>query len=195
MIKPGERSPLNVTKEAKHRVFVGLGWDPHEKPSLGETIGALVGVREKHHDLDLSCFYYDAQKTPMGVVTAEPEHYSNASGRIYHSGDNVEGVGEGDDEQISVELKDLPDSIHHLVFKASIKSGHNFNDIRDPEIRLCDGYTERCFLETPLCSDQDAYVFARIFRADNDWQMVFIDEFIVNSTLNDLKNTLKAYLD
>ncbi|MGH1399197.1 MAG: TerD family protein [Alphaproteobacteria bacterium] len=174
--------PLNVTQEAAHRIFVGLGWDPNDSPSLRDKIGALIRKRASHHDLDLSCFYYDADGKALGYVTAAPEHYSNATHSIYHSGDDSEGIGDGDDEQISVELKNLPDNVYHLVFKASIKSGHNFDEIKEARVRLCDGYTERVFEDVGIHSDMNAFVFLHLTKDNGQWRYVRIDRYLNNDT-------------
>ena len=60
-MKKGETKPLNVTKEAQHRVVIGLGWDPADAPKLIKKIGSLAKGLPTHHDLDLSCFIFDAQ--------------------------------------------------------------------------------------------------------------------------------------
>jgi len=190
--------PLNVTQEAQHRIFVGLGWDPNESPTLIDKVGAFIGAREAHHDLDLACYYYNKDKVCLGYVGVDARHATNPSGSIYHSGDNVEGVGDGDDEQISVELKNLPPNIHHLVFKASIKSGHSFDDIAVPEIRLCDGYTERVFLEKTLAhgAQKNAYLFAHVYRGarDGEWLLNHIDAFESNIDADAWKDALAKHL-
>ena len=89
----GQDIPLNVTQKSRHRIFVGLGWDPNESPTLKDKVGALIGKREQHHDLDLACYYFNKDGACLGWVGADPEHGSNPSGSIYHSGDSVEGVG------------------------------------------------------------------------------------------------------
>ncbi len=197
-MNPSETSPLNVTQEGHHRIFVGLGWDPNENPDLGDKIGALIGTRKAHHDLDLSCFFYDTEGACLGAVTAEPQSYSDESGAIYHSGDNVEGIGDGDDEQISVELKNLPENVVHLIFKASIKSGHHFSDVKDPLIRLCDGYTGHCFLDTSLheqdANNNNAYVFVHISREEDGWNLRSIGEFLKNEPIERMKSILGDYL-
>lgn len=190
-------TPLNVTQKSKHRIFVGLGWDPNESPTLKDKVGALIGKRDTHHDLDLTCYYYNRDGACLGHVGVAPEHSTNPSGSIYHSGDSVEGIGEGDDEQISVELINLPPNIHHLIFKASIKSGHSFNEVAAPEIRLCDGYTERCFTEASLeDGTKDAYIFVRVYRGDNEgeWLLHDIGAFIASSQVTAWEDTLSQYL-
>ena len=119
-IQKGEKGPLNVTKEARHRVFVGLGWDPNEETGLIDKAKALVKGQELHHDLDLSAYVFDADARMISHICAESGRHTDQTGKIYHSGDNIEGLGDGDDEQISVELKDLDPLIAHIIFTASI---------------------------------------------------------------------------
>lgn len=192
-------SPLNVTKQSRERIFVGLGWDPNESEASG--LAALLHKLKKHHDLDLSCYFYNKKKEPIGFVSADSKYHANASGTIYHSGDNEEGIGDGDDEQISVELKTLPDDIHHLIFKASIKSGHSFDEINSPEIRLCDGYTNRCFLNARLDQKHDAtgkkhdaFVFAQLKRIDSGWAYRDISIFLQNTDPVTWQGILQDYL-
>jgi len=189
---------LHVSDTETQRIFVGLGWDPNESPTLKDKVGALIGGREAHHDLDLSCYYFNQDNVCLGYVSADAEHGSNPSGSIYHSGDSVEGIGDGDDEQVSVELKKLPPNVQSVIFKTSIKSGHSFGEVAMPEIRLCDGYTERCFFETALDGgdDKDAFIFARVYRgADADtWILDKICAFADNLSAEEWKDALCRYL-
>ncbi|MEM7651052.1 MAG: TerD family protein [Pseudomonadota bacterium] len=173
--------PLNVTQEGNHRVFVGLGWDPNENLGLKDKALNALGLKDAQHDLDLSCYIYDSNKRYIGHVSIEEGREADQTGKIYHSGDNVAGVGDGDDEQISVELKDLDPAIHSLVFKASIKSGHRFNEVNAPEIRLVDAYSRRQFWHASLQKDgntKPAFVFASITKNQNGgWVTRDISEF------------------
>ncbi len=176
------RASLNVTQEANHRIFVGVGWDPNDNASLLQEITHAVKGKPLHHDLDLSCLIFDEQKNLLESVTADPAQAANQSGKIYHSGDNTEGIGDGDDEQISVELKDLDSDIHHIVFMATIKSGHSFSDVTSPEIHLSDGYSNRRFLYIDLQkapdNDKPAFLFVHIYKANGEWQLHNISTFV-----------------
>ena len=186
--------PLNVTQQAKHRIFVGLGWDPNERPGALDSIGALLGFRKTAHDLDLACFIYDTDANYIDAIS----HGASKAIHIYHSGDSQEGIGEGDDEQISVELKDLDPHIHHIVFTASIKSGHVFADIASPEIRIGDGYSNHVFLRSALDAkeghDHSTYVFARIYRTGESWALHEINEYHRRSDIQNWPDFLKRYL-
>lgn len=183
-LEKGQHGPLNVTKQARHRIFAGLGWDPKEKASLMEKAKALVGGPKTWHDLDLSCYMYDSNKALVDSVTAKADKHIDQTGNIYHSGDNVAGLGEGDDEQISVELIHLPENIHHIVFTVTIKTGHTFSDINSPEIRLADGYSGHEFLSLPLSvpegRDKSGFIFAHIYRSEDSdgWALHNISQFL-----------------
>ena len=181
-ITKGQTVPLNVTQEARRRIFVGLGWDPNESISIKDRAMGALGLQHNHHDLDLSCYIYDANKRYISHVSTEDGRQTDQTGKIYHSGDNVEGIGEGDDEQISVELKDLDPAIQAIIFKASIKSGHSFDEITAPEIRLVDGYSNHDFLHVPINqphNDKPAFIFASLIKTpDNQWNVRHIGEFV-----------------
>lgn len=179
----GQTMLLNVTKEAQHRVVVGLSWDP-AKPGFLDKMCDMAGVKPAHHDLDLLCFIYDAEKNLIDTVSADADHAIDRSETIYHSGDNIEGHGGGDDEEISVELKNVPDSVHSIVFVSFIKTGHKFKDVNIPEIHLADGYTGRDFLHIDLNdgdqSSCNGFIFCKIFRdtsKENSWALTNISNF------------------
>ncbi len=197
-LEKGEHSPLNVTRKAEHRVFAGLGWEPHAKPGMLEKLGAALGFTKIDHDLDLNCLLFSAKKNLIGAVSTLPGYAADISGRVYHSGDNIAGVGEGDDEQVSVELLKLDPSIHYIVFTAMIKSGHTFGEIDSPEIRLADGYSNHNFLITPLNhlegKAKSAFAFASIYRKDDGWNIHNISTYIDVTALQKPNGALTALL-
>ncbi len=198
-IPKGESFPLNVTKEGRQRIFVGLGWDPNESVGLKDRALGKLGLKDTHHDLDLSCYIYDQNKRYISHVSVEEGRAVDQTGQIYHSGDNVKGVGEGDDEQISVELKDLDPAIAMIVFKASIKSGHTFNEVTQPEIRLVDAYSRRVFLELSLQegneNNRPAFVFTALLRApEGTWSVHHISKFIDAPEDGHWAEKIKSYI-
>ena len=198
-LKKGESAPLNITDTSRRRVFAGLGWAPNEKTGLLDKAKAMAGGRSTNHDLDLSCYIYDINRAFIGCVCAKDGMHIDQTGKVYHSGDNVQGLGGGDDEQISVELKGLDPVIHSVLFMASIESGHFFHEVNDAHIRVGDGYSEHIFLEHSLNSsvsnEKNAYVFARINKdVEDTWHLSYIDEYFTLSDEQDLAAALKQYL-
>lgn len=182
-IQKGETKPINVTKQGNERVFVGLGWDPQVAKNFLARLQDTVTGKQTFHDLDLSCYLYNQHKAFVSVISGKIGQIADESGAIYHSGDDTEGIGGGDDEQISAELANIPDDIHHIIFKATIESGHKFKDIDRPEIRIVDAYTDRQLIKIDLIRDDtlnaSTYIFCRLHRDETTpslWHIHFIDE-------------------
>jgi len=189
---------LNVTKEARERIMVGLGWDPADEANFIEKVKSVASAKELYHDLDLACFTYDKDHNFIASVSAEPGQSIDHTGRIYHSGDNVEGHGEGDDEEISVELKDLDTNIYHIIFTAEIRTGHVFREIDAAEIRIADGYTNHNFVKTALIDDdgldKNTYVFVHIYRNGDEWNLHHVGEYLDSDNVEEWPTTLKNFL-
>ena len=199
-LEKGSHRPLNVTQESRHRIFVGLGWDPKDSTfGFIDQISMLFKRRIKVHDLDLSCYIYDANNSLISTVDVEAINASDDSGKIYHSGDNVDGMGGGDDEQVSIELKNLNPDIANIVFAVTIKNDDTFDQVKAPEIRIVDGYSNREFLAAALNREEaekkSGYVFLRLYPGDDGWMMHFIDEFFDAGTEKDLTEFLKSFVD
>lgn len=194
----GYRGPLNVTQKAQQRLFVGLGWDPKEGASLLENVSALVKGKALHHDLDLSCYIFDPNKALIDVIGVKNKSASDKTDNIYHSGDNIEGIGDGDDEEISVELKGINPDIAHIVFVVKIISGHCFGEIETPEIRMVDGYSGRVFVQTNLSrkesAEESGYVFAELCFDDGVWMLHYIDAFFNMRTQKDIAELLHSFI-
>ena len=198
-LEKGEHAPLNVTQKAKHRVFAGLGWEPHTENNALEKIGVALGLAHTNHDLDLSCLLFDGDKNLVSVVSTAPGHGADMSGHVYHSGDNTGGEGDGDDEQISVELLELGPAIQYILFAASIKSGHVFGDIDSPVIRLADGYSNHNFLQAALDHPEgrgkNAFAFASLYRAGNGWNIHNISRYLDDAALQKPNGALSDLLE
>lgn len=191
--------PLNVTKTAKHRIVVGLSWDPALPKGILDKLCAITTGKDTHHDLDLSCYIFGADQKFLNLVSANKVLSSAADGHIYHSGDNIEGAGDGDDEEISVELKGLSLEIQNLIFTASISSGHYFEEINVPEIHLYDAYTQHEFLKFDISSvdikHSDFLAFMRLERInEEDWMLHRLCSFSKAPEENGILDHIKQYL-
>jgi tellurium resistance protein TerZ len=196
-LNAGEIAKLKYSAEARHRVLCGLRWDPIDHDV---KTGILSGPENiSTYDLDLACVLFDEHGDAIDGVSAQPEENIDDTGFVYHSGDDVDGEGDRDDETISVELKELPEHIHHIIFVAEIQSSHSFSDIINPAIRIADAKTDKSQLFIPLNDqtqqDKNGYIFARMFRHADGWMVHFIDEFFHSENIPDLISHLKRYLN
>ncbi|MBL1067577.1 TerD family protein [Streptomyces sp. 7-21] len=158
---------VSLSKEAPGltAVTVGLGWD------VRTTTGA-------DFDLDASALAVDAS----GKIISDQHFvfYNNLTspdGSIQHTGDNLTGEGEGDDEQIKVNLAGLPPEVDKVVFPVSIHDadarGQNFGQVRNAFIRVVNqnGDTEIARYDlTEDASTETAMVFGEIYRHGAEWK-------------------------
>lgn len=218
----GQSIPLLYSREARQRIVVALNWDSRmqaqaparkskpqapvqkqtdqeeESPYVHKVEGSFNVVTETY-DLDLVCLIFDASGTLIDAVSPDPQESIDRSGKIYHGGDETRGVGDTDDETISVELKDLPAPIHHLVFLAICQSGHSFERIAAPQARIMDGLTDvellRSDLGKPGAPGKTACVIARLHRGGPEgWMLHNILEFRVDRKVEDWGAEVRPFL-
>jgi tellurium resistance protein TerD len=158
---------VSLSKEAPGltAVTVGLGWD------VRTTTGA-------DFDLDASALGVNA----TGKIVSDQHFifYNNLKspdGTIEHTGDNLTGEGEGDDEQIKINLAGLPADVDKIVFPVSIHDAdarsQNFGQVRNAFIRVVNqnGDTEIARYDlTEDASTETAMVFGEIYRSGADWK-------------------------
>ena len=123
---------VSLTKQAPGlaAVTVGLGWD------VRSTTGT---------DFDLDASAILADRTGKVLSDAHFVFFNNLSspdGAVEHTGDNLTGEGEGDDEQVEVDLTRVPAEVDRIVFPVSIyqaeQRGQSFGQVRNAFIRVLD---------------------------------------------------------
>lgn len=160
-------SSLSLSKEDPTlvRTRVGLGWD------VRSTDGAAF-------DLDASALLLDADNK---VRTDEDFIFYNqpkdSVGSVVHQGDNKTGEGDGDDEQITVDLSLVPADVVKIVFAVSIhegqERGQNFGQVRNAYIRLLNDDTQAEVVRYDLSEDAGAEAalnFAELYRHNGEWK-------------------------
>ena len=158
---------VSLSKEAPGltAVTVGLGWD------VRSTTGT-------DFDLDASAILVD----PSGKVTGDKDfvffnNLQSADGSVKHLGDNLTGEGEGDDEQVDVDLATVPAGVDKVVFAVSIyegdKRGQSFGQVRNAFIRVVNKAGGAELARYDLSEDastETAMVFGELYRNGADWK-------------------------
>lgn len=128
------------------RLRVGLKWQPLEGDVrvFRQQWGIfrwlnfrLTKPVKKSFDLDLICLVFDTENRLKNIIGPETSNLVNENTSIFHSGDETDGVGIMDDEDITVQLKDLPPDVKALFFLVH-SNNHNFRDCRNAECRVFD---------------------------------------------------------
>ncbi len=194
----GDNAPLDFTMKARHRVVVGLSWDPRiDKAGFFDK---LKGDNQQH-DLDVICFVYDDQGKYIDYVGAEAQDSMARSGKIYHSGDDMTGEGDGDDEFISLEFADMPPEVYQIIFVVEVRSNHAFEDVDAPEIRVADGMDNKnlfhTFLDDPEGKSAKACIPLKLYRdmaAETGWSIQNISDYPDITGIEDWAGYLSRYL-
>ncbi|MDM8215111.1 TerD family protein [Desulfovibrio piger] len=182
---------ISLAKEADHpldRVFMGLGWDAAQK---GGFFGRLMGSGDI--DLDASCVMFDADKQPVDVVYFG--QLASKDGSVRHSGDNLTGEGDGDDEIINVILSNVPDTIHYLVFTVSSYRGQTFDEVANAYCRLVDDRNQEIARYTISGGGSfTAMIMAKLYRHNGEWKMHAVGESMSGTTVADMINPIRSIL-
>lgn len=118
------------------KLHMGLGWDPAEKKGGGGFLGKLFGGGGDSIDLDASCIVCAADGTAIDLIWFQKLKADDGS--IVHTGDNLTGEGDGDDESIKVDTAKLPANAAHLVFTVNSYRGQTFNEVANAFCRILD---------------------------------------------------------
>jgi tellurium resistance protein TerD len=158
---------VSLTKEAPGltAVTVGLGWD--ERTTSGQDF-----------DLDASALMVNAS----GKIVSDSHfvffnNLSSPDGSVEHTGDNLTGGGDGDDEQIKVNLAAVPVEVDKVVFPVSIyeadSRGQSFGQVRNAFIRVVNQADGRELTRYDLSEDasnETAMIFGELYRNGRDWK-------------------------
>ena len=169
------------------RVMVGLGWD-EVKQSRG-----FFGPRKQDIDCDASAILCAGGKLVNNSDVVYFGNLRHSSGAVVHMGDNLTGAGEGDDEQILVDLSALPGQYDKIVFVVNIyqamQRSQQFGMIQNAFIRICDGETNQELCRYNLSENYDgmtAMVFGELYRHKGIWKFNAIGQPTKDNSVGDL---------
>ncbi len=162
------------------RVRMGLGWDAMKKKGL------FGGLKSQTIDLDASCLIFDASSRLLDQVWFN--QLRSKDGAVEHTGDNLTGAGEGDDESIIVDLQALSPTVTTLVFVVNSFTGQNFTQIENAFCRLVDASTETELARFDLTGSgtHNAQVMAKVTRGQQGWNMTAIGAIANGRTFKEL---------
>jgi tellurium resistance protein TerZ len=186
---------ISLEKEAGGgltRIIMGLGWDSGKRG--GGLLGGLFGGGGSSVDLDASCLMFDEAGNLLDTVWFR--QLSSRDGSVQHTGDNLTGEGEGDDEQIRVELAAIPAQVKSLVFTVNNFSGQDFSQVNNAFCRLVNGSDHREIARYDLScqGSHTAMVMAKVYRHGGEWKMHAIGETGSGQTVAQLLPQIQAHL-
>jgi tellurium resistance protein TerD len=164
-LNKGGRLSLSKEDPSLKKVMVGLGWDARV------TDGAAF-------DLDASAFLLGAgDKARSDADFIFYNQLKSACGSVQHTGDNLTGDSEGDDEVIMVDLTAVPAEVQKIAFTVTIHEAEqrrqNFGQVSNSYIRLVNADTTVEIARYDLAEDastETAMIFGELYRHGAEWR-------------------------
>ena len=165
-LSKGQKVDLTKKNPGLKKIMVGLGWDVNAFDSGSDF------------DLDAAAFMLGANgKCPTEKEFIFYGNLKHASESVIHMGDNLTGEGEGDDEQIMIDLSKVPANIERIAFTVTIYDAEarrqNFGQVSNSYIRLVDESNEMELIHYDLGEDfsiETAVVVGELYRHNGEWK-------------------------
>lgn len=169
---------INLTKEAPglKNAVVGLGWDVLESAGSADldAMVLLLGADGKVRSSQDFIFYGSA-KVDGKIKTVD--------GSVEHTGDNLTGEGDGDDEQIKVNLETVAADVERIAFIVDIynarSKNQNFGQVKNAFVRLFNGDDQTEIVRYDLSEDYSgkiSVVVAELYRNNGEWKFKALGE-------------------
>lgn len=181
----GQRVSLEKVSPGLTEVFIGLGWDVKATDTgynfdLDSSL-FMLGSNEKLISDNHFIFYNN-------LTSPDPDK------SLQHMGDNLTGVGDGDDEVIKVNLNKVPSDVQKIIVTVTIheaqQRSQNFGQVRNAFVRIVNAQTKEEAVRYDLVEDysiETALIMAELYRKDGDWRL--------NAVGSGYQGGLKALLD
>ncbi len=165
-LSKGQKVDLTKGNPGLKNIMVGLGWDVNAFDSGADF------------DLDAAAFMVeDSGKCPTEKEFIFYGNLEHTSGAIKHMGDNLTGEGEGDDEQIEVDLTKIPANVSKVAFTCTIYEAEtrrqNFGQVSNAFIRIVDESSGTELIRYDLGEDfsiETAVVVGELYRHNGEWK-------------------------
>ena len=165
-LSKGQKVDLTKGNPGLKSIMVGLGWDVNAFDSGADF------------DLDAAAFMLGADgKCPTDKEFVFYGNLNHSSGAVNHMGDNLTGEGEGDDEQIQIDLSKIPANIEKIAFTVTIYDAdqrrQNFGQVSNAFIRIVDESSNTELIRYDLGEDfaiETAVVVGELYRNNGEWK-------------------------
>ena len=165
----GQRVSLEKVAPGLTEVFVGLGWD--------------VKAMDTGYDFDLDASAFLLGRNEKIISDNHFIFYNNLTSpdsakSVEHTGDNLTGAGDGDDEVIKINLPKVPAEVQKIVITVTIhdaaKRGQNFGQVENAFVRVVNAQTNQEVIRYDLVEEysiETALIMAEIYRKDGEWRL------------------------
>ena len=200
MVNLTKGQKISLTKESSglKNVMVALGWD---EAKIQPVKFSLFSRKPKQHSIDCDASAILLDENGKCTDNSDVIYFGNLthkSGTVKHQGDNLTGEGDGDDEQILVDLANLPSKYCKIVFVVTIYKAdarnQNFGMIQNAYIRIVDtsnGNKELCkfnLSDDINYNDKTSMLFGELYRHNGEWKFNAIGEGLYSVGISNIVN-------
>ena len=159
-LSKGQKVDLTKSNPGLKNLIIGLGWDTNKYDGGNDF------------DLDASVFLLNAQ----GKVNSDKDfvffnNLQGGNGSVVHTGDNLTGEGDGDDEQITVDLSAVPAEVEKIAFTITIHEAEARS--QNAFVRVVNAASNEELIRYDLVEDfsiETAVVVAELYRHNGEWK-------------------------
>ncbi len=170
-LQKGQKVDLTKGRAGLSKVIVGLGWDTNKFDGADFDLDAcafLLGENGKCASAEDFVYY---------------NNLKHKSGSVEHLGDNLTGEGEGDDEQVTINLSQVPANVSKIAITVTIhmaaERNQNFGLVSNAFVRVLDEGSNTELLRYDLSEDysiETALVFAELYRHGAEWKFAAVGQ-------------------
>ncbi len=177
---------LSKASSALSQLTFGLGWDPLRAKKKG-LFGGLFSGGAGSIDLDASCILLNKNGNVLDTIWFG--QLKSRCGAVVHSGDNLTGEGDGDDEVIRVNLEKLSANVEYLAFTVNSFRGQTFNEVENAHCRVLDQNNQE--LARYQLTEQGSHtgiIIASLSRQNGSWDFTAHGQAAQGRTIDDMKS-------
>ena len=192
-LQKGQKVSLSKGNPGLSRIVVGLGWDEAKPVSTGGFFGSLFSAAPQTIDCDAFAIMLRGGRLVSRQDVVYFNNLTHFTGAVKHMGDNLTGAGEGDDEQIVIDLQRVPMEYDRIVIAVNIYQAHqknqHFGMIKNAFIRIVNAASNQEMLRYDLTENyggMTAMVFGEVYRYNGEWKFNAIGSGTRDGSVGDL---------
>ena len=185
-LQKGQKVSLSKDNAGLSRIVVGLGWDEIKQPRK------LFGPKTQDIDCDAFAILLQNGKLLSNQDIVYFKNLTHISGAVKHMGDNLTGAGDGDDEQIVIDLNAVPSQYDRIVLAVNIYQAYarnqHFGMIENAFIRLVDARNnnEMCIYNlSENYSGMTAMLFGEVYRYNGEWKFSAVGQGTTDGSIGE----------
>ena len=188
-LQKGQKVSLTKDNAGLSRIIIGLGWDEVEQKR------GFFAPKPQEIDCDASAILLTNGRLVDKNDIVYFGNLTNSSRTVMHQGDNLTGAGEGDDEQIKIDLSKVPAEITKIAFTVTIYEAEarrqNFGQVSNAYIRIVDEGTNTEIIRFDLGEDfsiETAVVVGELYKHNGEWKFSAVGQGTTDASLGELAN-------